>query len=405
MSPLARSDATPPVRLSQRRLPLRWLGLLTVAVVVGAALVFSTGGGSATSRSASPSSWAEVQARAKGSTVRLWMWGGEEALNRYIDEDVTPQARQAGVRLVRVPIEDTAAALSRIAAEHDAGVESGSVDLLWVNGKNFAQGKASGLWLKGWTDRLPSARFLDPSDPTLQTDFGVPVDGQELPWARAAFVFGYDSARLSAPPTTFDELVTFVRAHPGRFTYPSPPDFTGSAFVRFAVQRLGEEEAFRLLAEIEPLLWRGGRDHPRDSAALDQLFSDGQVDLTMSYNPSFLDAGVATGRFPSSVRPFVLDGASLQNVSFLAIPANTSSPEGAQVVADLLLSPEMQARKEARVGIPTVLDRTRLGAAATPFDRITPSPLRLTELGVGLEELPTDRVPDLDRRWLQDIAR
>lgn len=380
--------------------------MVAVTVVVVAAILLQAGGETSTAgRLTSRSSWGEVAAAARGETVRLWMWGGEEPLNRYIDGEVAPRARELGVRLVRVPIEDTATALSRLASEHDAGVDRGSIDLLWVNGKNFAQGKADGLWLDGWTDLVPAARFLDPDDPTLRRDFGVPVAGQELPWSRAAFVFAHDSERLPGPPATLTELVAWVRANPGRFTYPAPPDFTGSAFVRLVVQQLGEDEAFRLLAELEPLLWRGGGDHPRDAAALDRLFADGEVDFTMSYNPSFVAAGVTAGRFAPSVRPFLLDGATLQNVSFLAIPANASHPDAAAVVADLMLRPELQARKEALVGIPSVLDQEQLGPAAKHFAVIGPSPYRLDDLGTGIEELPADRVPELDRRWLREVAR
>ena len=31
--------------------------------------------------------------RGQGSKVKLWMWGGEDALNRYIDDDVVPPPR------------------------------------------------------------------------------------------------------------------------------------------------------------------------------------------------------------------------------------------------------------------------------------------------------------------------
>lgn len=387
-------------------MPLRWVALAAVLAVASSLLLLQGAGGSpATGSRLATSSWDEIARAARGEEVRLWMWGGEEPLNRYLDTEVAQRARAAGVELVRVPVDDTATVLNRLASEHDAGVGSGSVDLVWVNGKNFAQGKEAGLWLERWTDLVPASRYLDPDDETLRSDFGVPVEGQELPWSRAAFVFAHDAELLPEPPRTLTALVDWIRDHPGRFTYPSPPDFTGSAFVRLVVRQLGEDEAFRLLAELEPLLWRGGRDHPQDAAALDRLFADGELDLTMSYNPNFVSAGVAAGRFPPSVRPFLLDGATLQNVSFLAIPANAPHPEAAAVVADLLLHPELQALKESLVGIPTVLDRERLGAAGRAFDAIGPSPHRLDDLGTPIEELPADRVVALDRRWLREVAR
>ena len=99
--------------------------------------------------------------------------------------------------------------------------------MIWINGENFAAGKEAGLWLEDWAGALPNARHLDPADPSIARDFQVPVDGQEAPWSRAAFVFAHDSARVPEPPADLDALLAYARANPGRVTYPAPPDFTG----------------------------------------------------------------------------------------------------------------------------------------------------------------------------------
>ena len=388
-----------------RRVPGKFIVLFAVAVMAAATMTLVRSGSSDATRHVSADDWSTVASKAQGQTVKLWMWGGEDALNRYIDDEVVPAAAAAGVALVRVPIDDTAAALARIAAERDAGrTTGGAVDLLWVNGKNFAQGKDAGLWLPGWADRLPNVTFLDPDDATLRNDFGVPTAGQEAPWSRAAFVFAYDTAKLNDPPQNFEALAAYVRARPGRVTYPAPPDFTGSAFVRQAVQALGEDRAFALLAEMRPNLWDKGTTFPKDEAELERLFASGQVDLAMSYNPSFVETAVGRGAFAPTVRPYVFSTGTLQNVSFLAIPANASSPEGAQVVADLMLSPTLQAAKLAQVGIPTVLDLNRVGDTADA-SATGASPYRLTRYGTPLAEVPAARVPELDKRWREQVLR
>ncbi|MEO5842821.1 MAG: ABC transporter substrate-binding protein [Acidimicrobiales bacterium] len=387
-----------------RLVPTKLIAVVAVGVLAVAAVVLARSGGSIAARDASDSDWSAVASRAQGETVKLWMWGGEDALNRYVDDDLVPAAAAAGVHVVRVPIDDTATALARIASERDAGRTSGgAVDLLWVNGKNFAQGKAAGLWLTGWADRLPNAKFLDPTDLTLRNDFGVATDGQEAPWSRAAFVFAYDSARVADPPKDFDALAAYVRAHPGRVTYPAPPDFTGSAFVRQAVQALGEDKAFALLAQMRPHLWQGGASYPKDQPELERLFASDQIDLAMSYNPSFVETAVERGAFAPTVRPYVFTTGTLQNVSFMAIPSNASSPDGAPVVVDLLLSPKLQAAKLAKVGIPTVLDVDRVDDAADFSSAGTT--YRLGRFGIPLEELPAARVPEVDRRWRDEVLR
>ncbi len=121
------------------------------------------------------------------------------------------------------------------------------------------------------------------------------------------------------------EVLAWAEANPGRFTYPAPPDFTGSVFVRQvlysvsggydAVPATYDDATFdRLtpalwerLTELAPSLWRGGRTYPRDSVALDKLFADGQVDMTMTYGPATLTELVAEGTFPKTTRVLSLD--------------------------------------------------------------------------------------------------
>ena len=240
----------------------------------------------------------------------------------------------------------------------------------------------------------------------MDTDFGVAVEGQESPWSRALFVYVYDTARMPRPPRTLDDLLVYARNRPGRLTYPAPPDFTGSAFVRQVVQALGEEEGFAYLRRLEPLLWRGGEAHPGSEAELNRLFGDGQVDLAMSYDPSFVETAVRQGTFPESARPFVLDHGTLHNVSYVTIPANAGSREGALVVADLLLDPELQARKADPdiLGVPTVLDPDRLAAAdRRRLERLSDSPYLLSDVGRLVDELAVDRVESLEQRWHAEV--
>jgi putative spermidine/putrescine transport system substrate-binding protein len=190
------------------------------------------------------SDWDSIQAAAKGQTVRWWLYGGDQRINTYIDRQVVPAAARLGVTVRRVPVADTADAVQRVLADRRAGrTTGGAVDLIWINGENFSAGKQAGLWLEDWVARLPNSRYVNLEDPAIAWDLGEPIDGQEAPWSRAAFVFAADKARTPSPPMTFPALLAYAKAHPGRITYPAPPDFTGSAFVRQAVQRLGSRQA------------------------------------------------------------------------------------------------------------------------------------------------------------------
>ena len=380
------------------------LALTVVAVACG-------GGTSASSPAAGlPGDWAQVRADAQGQTVRWWMYGGDARINDYVREHVVPAAAARGVTLRQVPIDDTADAVQRVLAEREAGKDSGgAVNLIWINGENFALGVEAGLWLEDWAGRLPNAALLDPADPSLASDFGVPVEGRESPWSRAAFVFAYDPARVGTPPRSVADLLDYARRNPGRVTYPAPPDFTGSAFVRLAAQELGEDEALRALERIRPSLYRSGRSLPKSEAELNRLFGDGQVDIAMSYDPGFVLSGVRSGIFPRRARPFAFER-TLVNTSYVTIPANAANREGAAVVADLLLSPELQAIKAdpGVLGIPTVLDPARLDAAdrgRLTADGANPYLLGPDELGEPIAELPAAEVTRLEGRWRREVLR
>jgi len=361
-------------------------------------------------------SWSEITQAAQGQNVSLWMWGGDPAGNAYVDDELVPAAREAGVRLRRVPVADTKDAVNRVLTEVQAGTDDGEVDLVWVNGDNFATVQQAEGWRCEWAGDLPNADLLDPDDPLVSTDFGVRTRGCESPWHKAQFTFVYDADRVAEPPTSMEGLLRWAEQHPGRFTYPAPPDFTGSVFLRQVLYATSggvdevpltyTEEAFEKLAPstyqrleaLEPTLWREGETYPREIAALDQLFADGQVDFTMTYGPATLDGLVADGTFPESTRALTLDEGTVGNASFLAIPVTSGQSEGAMVVANLALSAEQQARKaDPDVwGQFTVLDSSRL----TPSQQRVFEDLAQSPVVPPYEELSKNAQPELGPQWV-----
>ncbi len=372
-------------------------------------------------------SWGEIRSAADGQTVDLWMWGGDDQGNAYVDDVLAPAAADLGVTLRRVPVADTKDAMRRVLAERAAGSDDGSVDLVWVNGDNFATGLEADAWLCGWSDNLPHMGEVAADDLLVADDFGVAVEGCESPWHKAQFTFVYDQARVTDPPTSVAGLLDWAEQHPGRFTYPAPPDFTGSVFIRQALHGISggpeavptaySEEAFDALTpalwerlrEVSPALWREGRTHPRDSVALDRLFADAQIDFTMTYGPATLTELVENGTFPDTTKVLTLEEGTVGNASFLAIPASSPDQAGAMVVADLALSPEQQAAK-ADPGIWgqfTVLDTDLLADedaarfADLPDSPVVPSFEVLSEN--AQPELSSDWVRPLDDGWRREV--
>jgi len=364
--------------------------------------------------------WDATQAEARGQTVYWNAWGGDEQINGYIAWVGAEVERRYGVELVHVKLTDTAEAVGRVVAEKAAGrTAGGSVDLIWLNGENFAAMKAQDLLFGPFVERLPNFALVDTKGkPTTLVDFTVPTKGLEAPWGMAQFVFFYDSAVLSDPPRSIPALLSWAKAHPGRFAYPAPPDFVGSTFLKHVLIELTPDpevlqrpvaaadfEAvtapmWEWLEEIRPYLWRQGQTFPVSGPALHQLLDDGEVDLSMAFNPAEASAAIAAGRLPESVRSFILEAGTIGNTHFVAIPFNAAHQAGAMAVADFLLSPEAQARKQdPRVwGDGTVLDLKALSAA----DRA-----RFAALPRGIATLPPEALlpvrPEPHPSWMVAI--
>jgi putative spermidine/putrescine transport system substrate-binding protein len=295
------------------------------------------------------------------------------------------------------------------------------VDLVWVNGENFRTGMQAGVWKCGWATKLPNATFLDAKDPLLLNDFGTPVNGCEAPWHKAQFAIAYDSAKVSTPPTSIPELLTWAQDHPGRFTYPQPPDFTGSAFVRQALYGVSggvtsvpstydaataqplEDALWSQLKGVAPSLWRAGQTYPRDLTALDKLYADGQVWFTMTYGPATIDARVTDGTFPATTKVLSMRDGTLGNASFLAIPANAAHSAAAQVVANLALSPEQQAAKAdpSTWGQYTVLDVSKVPASLRPSLEAHAA----TSVVPPFSDLSENSNPELSATWVTPLEQ
>lgn len=333
--------------------------------------------------------WAAIEARAAGSTVYFDAWGGDQAVNRYIAWVSDQVRRRFAIRLVHVKVTDIAEAVTRITAEAAAGRRrGGTADLLWINGANFATLRKSGLLYGPWANRLPNSDLIDTrGNPTTVTDFQIPTRGYELAWGTSRFSLFYDASAVAPVPRNAAELLAWVQAHPGRFTYPRPPNFLGTSFLkqlliltapdRATLQRPVAADFPRVTAPlwawldaVRPYLWRHGRLYPPSGPAQKELLASGELDWTMAFNPLEMERAIRAGEVPSTAKRIAFSQGTLANSHFLAIPFNSDHVDAALVVANFLISPEAQARKaDVSVwGDPTVLDSSRTERTAAGPD-------------------------------------
>jgi len=357
--------------------------------------------------------WDDVLVRARGQTVFWNAWAGDEKTNDLISWVGDQVKSRYGVSVQHVRLKDTAEAVTRVVAEKAAGRNrDGSVDLIWLNGPNFLNMKQQGLLYGPVTQALPNNRFVDTTHKrSNMIDFTTPVDGMAVPWRMAQIVFVYDSARIrnaSDVPRSADAMLDWARRHPGRMTHPNVSNFLGSTFLKQVLYELVPDLTIlqqpatdanfdRVTAplwpwydKLRPTLWRKGQQFPDNGAAQRQLLNDGEIDITISFNPTEAAVSVGAGLLPPTARTFTFSKGTIGNTSFVAIPYNAKSRDGAMVVANFLIEPATQARAQdvKSTGSLNVLDPAKLSAADRAlFDRLTESPALPTAAELGAPQL------------------
>lgn len=395
---------------------MRWLlAAIVVSVAVASAACGTDGARPPTATELLSREWAAIERQARGTTVRFAMWAGEDARNRFYQGPVTQALRERfGIELRIVPLTAVPDVINRLLNEKRAGRDAaGAVDMVWLNGENFRTARQGDLLWGPFADRLPNVRHFD--DQVRQRDFGTPTEGFEAPVESAQFVFAYDSTRTGEPPSTLAALRAWIEAHPGRFTYPAVPDFTGSAFIRHVLYHAGGEppaafvngfdeeryarasaRAITWLREIKPFLWRKGETYPATPADLDRLFVNGEVDFSMNYRPTFASEKIARGEFPSATRTFGFEEGTIFNYSFLAVPFNVANPAGAVTVINYFLSPEHALARSRMLGglFPQRLE------GLTPETRAAVAALTRDPATLPIEWLEAHRIPEGDAEYL-----
>ncbi len=322
-------------------------------------------------QSSDTTTWADVETRAEGQDVYFHAWGGDPQINRYIQWAAKQLKLQYKINLHHVKLSDTSEAVSRVLAEKAAGNDQqGKVDLVWINGENFAAMAQHQLLTPHWVTQLPNFELTDPNNnPAMTRDFGLPTQGMEAPWGKAALTFYYDSLATKTPPQTLQQLSAWAKQHPGRFSYPKPPDFLATSFLKYALIVLNDRQTeatkallyqaatpqsqalllpalWNYLDKLHPNLWRQGQHFMSSGVELRRLMGDNELQLAFTFSAADIPAAVARFELPDSSRSYRMKDGSLSNIHFIAMPYNAAHPDSAKLVVNFLLSPQAQAKKQ-----------------------------------------------------------
>ena len=381
----------------------------------------------ATTKEVDSMSFDELKKEAKGSTVTFYGWGGDDKLNDWLDNSFAPIMKEKyDITMERVPM-DIDQILSQLSGEISADKKDGDIDMIWINGENFKTCKENNMLYGPFAEELPNFQsYIDTDDEETNADFCFPIEGYEAPYGKAQLVMIADTAVTPDLPTNTDEFMEFCKANKGKVTYPELPDFTGSAFVRNVIYdicgyeqfmdmeadketvKAAIEPALEYLRELNPYLWNEGKTFPKDSTALTNMYSDGEVVMDISYGAYSTATNIENGTYTETSQSFQFDKGTIGNTNYIAIAANSGNVAGAQVAINEMLDPEVQADRFAEIRTIPVVDYNKLNdTQKEAFDKV--------EIGKGvipqdellskrLPEMPSALVPIIEEIWAEEVV-
>ena len=317
------------------------------------------------------SQWQQTLNAAKGQSVYFYAWGGSKAVNEYLRWATREIAQQYGIRLIHVKVTDPSEPVSRLKAENG---RTSAIDLMWVNGENFAYLKQRGFLLGNLWSAIPNAAFLAVDSLPITFDFGEPMDGFEVPWGIGQFNLIAESEVFQTPQVSAQSLLDIAKKHPKTVTYPRPPEFHGTTFLKqllvdltdtdTRLYQLATEQAqeellpvlWQYIDQLHPHLWQQGKAFPSSAAEQLLLYQQKILSMAVSFNPNqWLKEKNTQELSESSVRRYFTDGA-ITNSHNLAIPKSAPSSDAAKVVINFMLSEKAQQEKFTGVwGDPSVI--------------------------------------------------
>lgn len=360
----------------------------------------------------------QIENMAAGSTVNFYGWGGNEVLNKWFDSYVIPNMKKKyNITVKRVGM-DIDTIINKLISEKQIVNSNGSVDVVWLNGENFKIAKDNKLIFGPFLSKIENYnKYVDKNSKSITTDFGVSVDNMEAPFGKANFAIFKNSSKIDEYIVDTSSLKEAIMNNPGKFTYPAPPDFTGSAFIRNIIydivgyeniKNLPEDEkaiklaikpAIDYLNDIKPYLWNEGKTYPSTISQLDNMYSDNEVYFTMTYSPNEVINKINSNEFDKNTKIINFDKGNITNTHFLAIPENSKNKTGAIVLVNYLTSIDAQASKSnpKNWGDMTILDLNKI-----PIED-KPKFYNVGSVKNPVPELKASLIPIIEKIWMKEV--
>ncbi|SFF71190.1 putative spermidine/putrescine transport system substrate-binding protein [Actinopolymorpha cephalotaxi] len=265
----------------------------------------------------------------------------------------------------------------------------------------------SGLLTKVSTKQVPNLTNVD-------AGLLTPVKQSAVPYRGSSVVLAYNAEHVPDPPKTLDDLLAWIKAHPGKFTYNSPPTGgSGQSFVTTVLDKYvpaGDRQ--KMVTDYVPDLekdWDRGfaelkglngsiyqHVYPNGNQDVLNLLAKGQIWVAPVWSDMAL-SGKQTGLLGKEIKLAQISEPSFTGGAvYLGVAASAPNKDAAYKLLDWLLEPAQQKK---------VVD-VLAGYPAVSLDKL-PADVRSKFAGLDTQHLrqtySQKMTNDLNNLWQQKV--
>ena len=347
--------------------------------------------------------------------VSLWATGSDNVREVYeaLIEDFNKNSEYAGKYEVELNFmlngTGTQTLTDMLAAASKAGQTDTDYDLVDLGGDDLSKVVSQigeEAFVKLDDSKIPNAEGIE-AESSVAADYVQPYRGTTV-------VLAYDSEKVANPPKTWDELVDWMKANPGRFAYNTPG--TGGAvdsFARTSVYNFMDEEAitsddakweenwddgFKYLADLHQYMYTSGGSivYPNKNQGTLDLLNQGEIDMCPNWADMVLSQR-AEGTLKDTIKITQLDPALTGSFQSLAIPTFGSNEEGAYAFINYMLSESAQEILVKQMAAIPLIDTSKIDMTGfEDVENLDVSSFRIMSIG--------DLSTDFNERWDNEIG-
>ena len=241
-----------------------------------------------------------------------------------------------------------------------------------------------------------------------------PGGANSVPYRASSVLLAYNSDKISSPPKTVDDLLAWIKANPGKFTYCSPASGgSGGAFVTTVLDKsIPSADRAKMVTSYEPNLetdWNAGWAtlrslnpyvyqqgvYPNGNNQVLDLLSSGQILMAPVWSDQFT-SGVQSGQIPKNIKATQTTPSLTGGASYLGVLKASPRAKDAYKLLNWLLTPSAQASiSESVAGYPVIPLKELPQSIQTEFANAQIDKLRPT--------YQAQMNNDMNQQWSQQV--